>query len=188
MIRAFPQPPQPVCNLASSGPPFWGSWLSLMPHSNLLGFDPVQPNPSPRPHLLSSSPPPSSLLPGSLPSAAHLPLVLPLLPSPVPSPALGPQTSWASSPASHDAAGAQPLGSGTSGCCLQVERGLLRAPLALATHLLRALQGQNRRKREIKKGRDTQLSFLGAVSLPIREGGGVEKTLVPHVSESRDSR
>lgn len=58
---------------------------------------------------------------------AHLPTArcprISLLPSrPTVSPALGPQTSWVSSPVSLDVAGAQPPGSGTSGCCLQMRR------------------------------------------------------------------
>lgn len=97
----------------------------------------------------------------SLPSVAQLPLIPAPAPSPVPSPALGLQTSWVSSPASRDVAGAQPLGSGTSGCCLQVGRGLLRVPLILATPTSPGLsRGRGRwEERETEtKDRDTDLS------------------------------
>lgn len=70
-----------------------------------------------------------------------------------------------------------------------MDGGLLRAPLTLAPHLPSGAESDGRREKiETKKDRDTQLPFLGDISLPIREEGGVEKTLVPDVSESRDSR
>ena len=101
-----------------------------MPYPRLLDINTVQPYLLP-PGFVSSVSTHFCLFcpPSSLPSTGQLPLpATSSLPTcPVPSPALGPQTSWALSPTSHDVVGARPLGSGTSGCCLRGGGSLLRA-------------------------------------------------------------
>lgn len=100
---------------------------------------------------------------GSLPLPAQVPLIPPSFPQSSPLPVLGPRTSWALSPASRDVVGAQPLGSGTSGCCLQVGSRLLRAPLTLATPTYpRPSRGRGREEeRESERDEEQELrSFL----------------------------
>lgn len=129
---ALCQPPQPMCTpcqlaFCSESPCF-----SLMPYPRFLDIQLVQP-PPPTGYVFSALLHLCLLcLPGSLPLPAQVPLIPPPLPQSRPSPVLGPRISWALSPASRDVVGAQPLGSGTSGCCLQVGSRLLRAPLTLA--------------------------------------------------------
>lgn len=94
--------------------------------------------------------------PGSLPLPARVPLILLPSSSPVPSPVLGPQTSWALSPASRDVVGAQPLGSGTSGCCLQVGGRLLRGPLTPAAPTYPRPSKGRVREEERESGRDEE--------------------------------
>lgn len=164
-------PAQSVDIPASSGPLLWGppsvscstrvSWISTQSSLSLSQAGSPQLSP------ISVS----SALQDLCPQQSTCPWYLPFTPSPVLSPALGLRTSWASSPASHDVAGAQPLGSGTSGCCLQVGRGLLRVLLTLLTPTFPGLsRGRVRwEERETERQRTgaQTFSFLGDFSLRV---------------------
>lgn len=160
--------PLPAAALCSGGPP------SLMSHPSLLDIDPVQPNPSPRLCLLSSSPPLFLLLPRlstfsspaaldtSLCSHAQCPhqhSVLKLLGLRLQLHAMLLEHSSLAQ-ASPDAV------CRWTGACSEL-------PFPGPPHLPGAFQGQGHieeeRKRETKD-RDTDLSFLGDFSLSIRKG------------------
>lgn len=91
--------------------------------------------------FVSSASPPAVSLPTSL--QLRCPRISLLPPRPMLSPALGPQTSWVLSPVSHDVAGAQPRGSGTSGCCLKIGR--TSSKLLLSPHPHPTLQRERGR-------------------------------------------
>lgn len=158
--------------------------LSKAPHPLHFPYSPVSSCPSTRSGtvlslrlwLLSTAPPPQLfLLP--TPPTAQLPLSISSLPPrPATSPTLGPQTSWVLSPVSPDVAGAQPPGSGTSGCCLQMGRTcseLLFSPSPLSRDEGARGEARNRHKQTLERevwGRG--FSFRD----DLVPGGGEEKT------------